>query len=247
MTNKLPVVGKRYRRLHCGNEYELISFCQSRNSYFLKAVTGIDKDAVFEFSNYFAGKYFEELPEDKAETKPETQSHISELSPEVKEAMGDFRNELAKIRRGERNTEIQITLSLAALMTHGEIIISALDKQFANNKIQVEKFVDNKIEEESIWKPARYYIGESCDVFIKGADENHENADWIQTGKFIKGMGFFTQAFQEIDGFKIIQMIGESRYVNVDSNNIKYCRIVDFINDYEKLKERVKRLESSRS
>jgi hypothetical protein len=79
--NKMPVVGKRYRRLHCGNEYEFMSYCEARNSVFLKAITGIDKDAIFEFPHQFADKYFEEIPEStKVNTnlQESTQSEISE-------------------------------------------------------------------------------------------------------------------------------------------------------------------------
>lgn len=280
MTNKLPVVGNRYRRLHCGNEYELVSFCERRNSYFLKAITGIDKGAVFEFSSYFAEKHFKELPEDKAETKPETQSHISQLSPEVKEAMEELDKELDHWMPTEDKEEYQLTSKV-------EKLLNALDKQFMSKeedkidtrqervdsvkvnetnksvdvkeeevkeniltakdkksnviefdyiKTQAEEVADNKIEakEESIWKPVSELPEDGCEKLLIKLNGTVQIANHT----------FYDD--ERIDELYITDGWGKDKIecTEYPSEEVEsFCTLTDFINDYEKLKERVKKLE----
>lgn len=72
MTNKLPVVGKRYRELHNFNEWEcsdlIIENEQSETGFaIMTALHNKTKRKVFNLNNYFF-RFFEELPEDEAET-----------------------------------------------------------------------------------------------------------------------------------------------------------------------------------
>lgn len=83
MTNKLPVVGKRYRLKNYKAEVinvdsEGVTYLQGDKEYW---------DFLDDFRDYF-----EELPEDKAKTKPENQSHISESKEKMKQALDIIRN-----------------------------------------------------------------------------------------------------------------------------------------------------------
>lgn len=130
-----------------------------------------------------------------AEIKPETQSHISELSPEVKEAKIDMSSEVC----------------------------------LSDN---AEEIVDNEIEEsaeESIWKPVselpeRKKNGE---VLLK-----HKNGTIRLACLFIENSG-------KENAFCPIHLRGSfsKEYFT------HYATVGDLFNDYEKLKERVKKLE----
>lgn len=116
---------------------------------------------------------------------------------------------------------------------------------FANNKIQAKEVVDNKIEpnengsfkhldnaeeisqdiikksaEESIWKPVSELPEELYEEVLIKTD-----LDNIRRGYFYNVCG----KFEVMSGYSV-----ETK---------KYCTLTDFINDYEKLKERVKKLE----
>lgn len=89
----------------------------------------------------------------QSETKPETQSHISEtslipsnsreLSPEVKEAMNNLKYHAGITNYFDKET------ALDDIKDAAKRLLNALDKQFANNKTQAEEVADNKIEAES--------------------------------------------------------------------------------------------------
>lgn len=294
MTNKLPVVGKRYRLKNYKAEVinvdsEGVTYLQGDKEYW---------DFLDDFRDYF-----EELPEDKAETKPETQSHISEskekmkqaldiirnrkkylegynngfddclkemaerfpdqisetslipsnsreLSPEVKEAMeklkddikawvddvfGDF-TPLSRIKPLEPGPVYETLMMINDLL-------NALDKQFMSKeevKIDIkQEYVDSvkvnetsksvavkeeevKEKEESIWKPVSKLPEDSYTVIIKA--------------KGGYGEIFFGAYREDTQHF----MDEAMKFVYPKKSIDKYCTLTDFINDYEKLKERDK-------
>lgn len=169
MTNKMPIVGKRYRHKQDRFEIKVKSVELLRNDYFVFPEGNLSGWNLEEFS-----KEFEELPEAEtkslkdaiqdnlqrfekeksslpiwavilinqlqAETKPETQS--LDLSHEAKEAMEELKG-------------ISLKAALSSIYYHEQYkemrnkvdnLLNALDKQFANNKIQAEEVADNKIE-----------------------------------------------------------------------------------------------------
>lgn len=162
MTNELPVVGKRY------NFY--LKQYQKNQPIFIK----IEAELI----------NFEELPEDEAETKPETQNydsesikkdqinkamqsindlrvyregynkgwnecleevkkqmpnHISELSPEVKEAMEELKKESLHIPFGDLKD-----YHYNKLKQDAKNLLNALDKQFSKtpNEETLKSFSD---------------------------------------------------------------------------------------------------------
>lgn len=216
MTNKLPVVGKKYRHKTFGKVVEFVG--DREDGFFIAA----EKTLKHYAENYFL-ENFEELPEDKAETincgnisckyksecdsnkrilpkndqiyirktryaritnvdsegvtyleqdgkefwdcfkdfldffepveaetQPETQSHISELSPEVKEAMEELRREIA-LCGGGFNQSPQTELERKGMeifyyfLSKSQNLLNALDKQFKVN--ETSESVDVKKEE----------------------------------------------------------------------------------------------------
>lgn len=136
MTNKLPELGRIYQRRDDATHKVLvtgISFTATGN----RALVSYGHET--DYSDYFM-KDFEELPEDKAEIKPETQSHISELSPEVKEAMEELDKELDCWMPTEDKEEYKLT-------SKAERLLNALDKQFKVSEATKET-VNLKKEDE---------------------------------------------------------------------------------------------------
>lgn len=206
---------------------------------------------------------FKDLPNilAKAEIKPQTQS--LELSPEVKEAMDNL-----KYHAGITNY-FDKEIALDDIKDAAKKLLNALDKQFKVNetsesvdsiadvedvmekiKINIRKemhlppeqlFGDQKTPElrekkscfsggESIWKPVSE-LPKTCDsAFIK-----FTTASGIMPGYFYAGGDTFYQNSNCRDEDEI-----NKEYIK------EFCLLSDLINDYEKLKERVKKLEGAK-
>lgn len=237
MTNKLPVVGKRYKT---NANFNLV-YCYGSNATCVMTLN--NSKCEFLIPTDLVMALFEELPEEKAETKPETQSHISELNPEVKEAMEELRKNIKQIVDNITGTFIPLAhinfnenkKLMYETLYQTQSLLNALDKQFNVTefgyiKIQAEEFADNKIEpdengsfkhldnaekmsqdimkEESIWKPMRELDkSENNDLFLRTKDKR------ILLGECLVGVLY---KHEEYD----------------------FITLTDFINDYEKLKER---------
>lgn len=136
MTNKLPVVGKRYRELHNFNEWEcsdlIIENEQSETGFaIMTALHNKTKRKVFNLNNYFF-RFFEELPEDEAETKPTIKENLQvELSPEVKKAMGELKKADNWFRN---NASITLPEHCFKLSNTAFCLLNALDKQFTDKE-----------------------------------------------------------------------------------------------------------------
>jgi hypothetical protein len=178
MTNKLPVVGKRYKAKHNNKIFTAVTYLGADLDVSVRMCCNNDllSDFTYRPKNDNFDKFFEELPEDEAETKPETQSydsesikkdqmdkamqsindlrvyregynkgwnecleevkkqmpnHISELSPEVKEAM----EELKKADNWFRNNaSITLPEHCFKLSNTAFCLLNALDKQFTDKE-----------------------------------------------------------------------------------------------------------------
>ena len=144
MTNKLPIVGKRYRFKHYKTPYPEVEVLAITNSY--AVYLGKDKhgfDAVGHCGKLVFLQDYEELPEDKAETKPAIKENLTlELSPEVKEAM----EELKKADNWFRNNaSITLPEHCFKLSNAAFYLLNALDKKFKVN--ETSESVDVKEEE----------------------------------------------------------------------------------------------------
>lgn len=224
MTNKLPVVGKRYRLCVGINDLDRVEyqFCE------VKRLTDTAVECLVNGLqlHYYPKDTFllawEELPEDKAETKPETQSHISELSPEVKEAMEWLRDDIkawiddvfGEFIPLSRIKPLEPVPVYETLMMINDLL-NALDKQFKVNE-----------KEESIWKPVselpkRKKNGE---VLLK-----HKNGTIRLACLFIENYG-------KENAFCPIHLRGSF----LKEYFTHYATVGDLFNDYEKLKERDK-------
>lgn len=175
MTNKLPVVGKRYKAKHNNKIFTAVTYLGADLDVSVRMCCNNDllSDFTYRPKNDNFDKFFEELPEDEAETKPETQSydsesikkdqmdkamqsindlrvhregynkgwdecleeikkqmpnHISELNNEVKEAMGELREESLHIPFGDLKD-----YHYNKLKQDAETLLNALDKQFSLN------------------------------------------------------------------------------------------------------------------
>lgn len=204
MTNKLPVVGKRYILKFLKRKGSSLELLRMDDTFVEMKYPG-NQIEKYSFPKEDFWKMFEELPEDKAETKPETQS--LELSPEVKEAMEELNYKL--------NNHI---CDYEVLSYKSRKLLNALEKQFANNKIQAEEVVDNKIEEKSIWKPVGELPQKEAKLWVKRKD-----------GEIVPS---------RYNASEILQFSG-----NCLEDIHSWCYLTDFINEQEKLKERVKKLE----
>lgn len=170
MTNKLPVVGKRYKpkNLNLRNfykfEYETIAV--TKKNIAVKIVRSDFKHLLETVKVYDINSIknkLEELPEDKAETtgaknaqveiKPETQSHISELSPEVQ--VNDVEKAKERLRKAfDTNGYIMDELITQALVNReirdsAQALLDALDAEKENNEVKAEL---PKEESKSIWE-----------------------------------------------------------------------------------------------
>lgn len=280
MANKLPVIANKYVNKITGTVYKAFKHKIKENHYFMESQSD-SPDLVVDLDNFW--KEFEELQEDKAETRPKTQDHIlvsvdfgkegsdetiytfvkkSELSPEVKEAMEKLREEIKK-RDWMPYESIRTKLSVEdyyRLKTSATNLLNALDKQFKVNEtsesvdfkeeevneIKAEngsfKHLDNAEEfsqdimkesaEESIWKPVSEEVDNQSIIFINKAGYARLAEAWNDKIYFIEGDAGGTNVRSH--------MIDKTYYGK------KFCTLTDFINDYEKLKERVRRLENNK-
>lgn len=265
MTNKLPVVGKRYRHFYTKEEVRV-----------RRIISYVDFESEPPHTPLELGWFnqnFEELPEDKAETKPETQSHISQLSPEVKEAMEELKKILIKesdsmfftVHQSEYTTEV-LRLTCHAFNDKAKKLLNALDKQFKVNEtsefveVKGEEIKENKIywSDEKLSKCGRFKIktGTNSTFEYKCNVEDKEQSIWKPVSEevdnqsiiFINKAGYARLAEAWNDKFYFIE--GDAGGRDVRSHMIdktyygkKFCTLTDFINDYEKLKERLKKLE----
>ena len=210
MTNKLPVVGNRYRatesnKLVLNKDIPLICDEVSEGRVIIgKGING--GYLVWPVKDFFED--FEELPEDKAATKPETQS--PELSPEVKEAMERLEREVRiKISGGMRPIKfgeyspITFIKEYRSLLERAKYLLNALGKQFNQASESVDVKEEEIKKEESIWR-------HDCEM-------TQEQYKYCLPSKSIV----------------------------LHPHETKHLQLSDFINDYEKLKERVKKLEKS--
>lgn len=305
MTNKLPVVGKRYKPKYKATfdwaEFYKFSLINGGKQIFCDLKQFLNKGESNGYvscplSDFWDG--FEELPEDKVEIEPKNsqtvkerldqcisdcsassviirelqgeiqylsrklQNHISELSPEAKEAMEKLNIEIVQ----NQESSIRSWREQCIFVTDtARNLLKALNKQFnkeslahqdkqentnsglseqarensdekvtqedwdnyhANNKYKSE-YRDSKSKiiarEESIWKPVSELPEESCQVVLRFNQPSKQDRIY----RYRKGEFF---------------AIGDDRPID-ESFVEKYFVLTDFINDYEKLKERVKKLE----
>ena len=179
----------------------------------------------------------------EAETKPETQNnHFPDvgkmvLSPEVKDAMEGLKMIVSGSAKFIDMDDVKYSC---------QNLLNALDKQFMSKeevKIDIkQEYVDSvkvnetsksvavkeqevKEKEESIWKPISDLPEDNCSVIIR-AKGGYEEI-------------FFGSYREDNQHF----MDEAMRFVYPKTSIDKYCTLTDFINDYEKLKERVRKLE----
>lgn len=246
MTNKLPVVGKRYKTKGRGLWWHKESeVCGVYNGKVWIDMCYSDNNNKIMSLEQFYGSH-EELPEDKAETKPEAQSHVSELSPEVKEAMKKLSEKFQWYGFARQWSEEKVCL--AGIFDQANLLLNALDKQFNYNgyfedlppskeaieRSKQEEVVDNKIKgegqivtplEESIWKPVSELPDKNVEVILRKEDGSLYYS--YLSGKYPYRAYINPQT-------KCLFSWGDFKEV---------CTLTDFINDYEKLKERVNKLE----
>lgn len=309
MTNKLPVVGKRYKpkNLNLRNfykfEYETIAV--TKKNIAVKIVRSDFKHLLETVKVYDINSIknkLEELPEDKAETKlncglcggngkltsltippaevdcykcntkpceveikPETQSHISELSPEVKEAMEELKKILIKesdsmfftVHQSEYTTEV-LRLTCHAFSDKAKKLLNALDKQFKVNEtsefveVKGEEIKENKIywSDEKLSKCGRskIKIGTNSTFEYKCNVEDKEESIWkpvnsLKTNELVPA-GFVRMNKKYPATFSISQTtVKEWELTKEEFRSMEFCSIDEFFSDYEKLKERVKKLE----
>lgn len=230
MTNKLPVVGKRYRNLS-GEEIVIYKIDDYR--FYYRVYGRHEYGMIPDF-----WQDYEELPEDKAETKSEIQDdHFPDvgkmvLNPEVKEAIELMQFQIDHHYK-EYVTEVDprfLPSILLKVLERAKNLLNALDKQFANNKIQAKELVNNKIEEESIWKPVNELPDKTpLQIYIRF---NQKVAEHLRgTIKIVEEGYDFTYPDWETIKKDTIE---------------EWCSVSDLTNDHEKLKERVRKLENDR-
>lgn len=280
MTNKLPVVGNQYKNKITKDIYKAFKHKARENCYFMENQSQ-GWDLVVPLHDFFIE--FEELPEDKAETKPTIKENLTlELSPEVKEAI-------------EKLKGISLKATLSNIYYHEQYkemrdkvdnLLNALDKQFnlpqentnlgeewgsfgavlGNDKLEslenkesiitmkksefeslmagaekvdkvdtdikkqtVDEFLSETEKEKSIWKPVSEEVDNQSIIFINKAGYARLAEVWNDKFYFIEG---------DAGGADVRSHMSDKTYYGK-----KFCTLTDFINDYEKLKERIKEIE----
>lgn len=280
MTNKLPVVGKRYRNIISKSECLLVFISKEQK----QCVIDLGREQgglMIRWFDTFADD-FEELPEDKAilpepsnqinweerkkdieeyfsrkvitvtwgkeaETKPTIKENLQvELNPEVKEAMEELKKILIKesnsmfftVHQSEHTTEI-LRLTCHAFSDKAKTLLNALDKQFKVN--ETSESVD--IKEEEVNKISCGYNPLSDSKMIYLREEWGKNGEGFGAvlGKDMVGNLENKEEPNEKSEFELL-MAGAEKIDKVDAD-IKKQTVDEFFSDYEKLKERVKKLE----
>lgn len=289
MTNKLPVVGKRYKCIkgyHKGSEYFLekaatIGTASGKIKYFLSDYPGFKyyfhESEREDITNENFWNYFEELPEDKAETKPETQDH--ELSPEVKEAMEELNKRIFwnNYRSSDfPNAKFDYERMCDETTKKAQNLLNALDKQFKIN--ETSKSVDvkekevkenikdivcdplginldelTKVIQNDLWNIAN--IKTQAEEAVSRKEENLRDEEvcfsekesiWKPVSELPEYISSDLILRTDLGLIKFGRQInGRIEFEDQNNNNcpLLYTTLTDFINDYEKLKERVKKLE----
>lgn len=225
MTNKLPVVGKRYR-VKAHPEFS----CEIR--------WVIDQSVSFGIPNLFYINWpinvfwesFEELPEDKAETKPEADQVLNEryvtgrgmvflVDKSKKWAIGDTINHKGK-----------------------NFIVTGIDGEGRHNLGLVVRECETKPETQShVPEDGKMVLSPEVNEAIeelKNLIDNH-NA-YLRKQRIEVAAENLLNALEKqfkVDGKKIGCLFGFS------PQEKRYTTLTDFINDYEKLKARIKKLE----
>jgi len=130
MTNKLPVVGKRYKRE--SQEYKCVGLnLYGTNFYFKMLRDKADLSKEYNLCDFYQ---FEELPEDKAETKPRRE----EQTISFQDAIYDLKHEVENIQYSD---DLKINPA--------SIVEDALQKKLARLVDKAEEVINTEIKPET--------------------------------------------------------------------------------------------------
>lgn len=251
MTNKLPKVGKRYRFKDAPSCVFTITFIDVGVEFENNYTTSFTRKNIEDFNNLeelpedkaevikcincgASTKWIKNLVGEDCvqctnctlifppEIKTETRSHISELSPEVKEAMEELKNISLKVTLSNLHYHEQYK----EMRDKVDNLLNALDKQFKVNETNESVDVKEdkvKEKEESIWKPVSELgrtAGEDDPILTKSR--------WGEVS--------LTPRDEVIENFEHLKA-GGAAY-------IKWCTLTDLINEHNEMKKRITKLEN---
>ena len=195
-------------------------------------------------SDYYCSNYCCYMPE--TETVRSVEMPTTGLSLEVKEAMEELKKILIKendsmfftVHQSEHTTEV-LRLTCHAFSDKAKTLLNALDKQFKVN--ETSESVD--IKEEEVNKISCGYNPLSDSKMIYLREEWGKNGEGFGAvlGKDMVGNLENKEEPNEKSEFELL-MAGAEKIDKVDAD-IKKQTVDEFFSDYEKLKERVKKLE----
>ena len=247
MTNKLPVVGKRYKAKHNNKIFTAVTYLGADLDVSVRMCCNNDllSDFTYRPKNDNFDKFFEELPENEAETKPETQSydsesikkdqmnkamqsindlrvyregynkgwnecleevkkqmpnHISELSPEVKDAMEELKKALSWGTIEQRANWVDLT---------ARNLLNTLDKQFKVNETSESVAVKEEKVKQKFILDSIYYDKQGLPVSIYKKEEEIDRIKMEKLREYFKEKykSYETQpdengSFKHIDGIE---------------------------------------------
>ena len=241
MKNKLPEVGKRYRRKHYGDNALVINLTQGRIVY--EIISGYSKGEVNSYErNSAIWNYFEELPnQDNGNKSVETEQKPDSLpiqesngtNAEVDKAKKELKSQLFFLRSHySTNSFAPVDSSilerrLEALSKVAQNLLNAMDE----TRPQKGDFSENCTGSKSVWKDVSELPKETVSVIIQ-----------LQDGKVIFGCyHYYDQCFKQISFNEDIPTSCGNSVIN------KYCTLTDYINEQEQFKkdvlERLNKLE----
>ena len=166
MTNKMPVVGKRYVNKKTNKDYEL--FFTHKEAFYLKNTKDdlASAETLVEFWNRF-----EELPEDNLQEKKEI-SEVERALEELEQAMSKSLGKITCV-----NDVNKITFKLMDVRKAAQNLVNALEveKNMPNPKPKID-MKEECVEPVSIWKDVselpKILEGDTVDSLIRDKNGN---------------------------------------------------------------------------
>ena len=256
MTNKLPVIGKRYRHKQYRQQECLVVYI-SKHRVAYEIVNSRSSNDINSYNKGVFWKYFEELPDQEPTTEESSTVDNDDLTTAYMAGLADAkieaRNKDNKVQEAleELKHKLDVSFDISKrnplyyeLYVKAQTLVNALEN--VSNSTPLEKhdkedhIVDANKKVKSIWKPISELPEDGGDVYIK-----FESSGIIVQSIYHRN--HYKGGLQ--DGKPAIEFIGsDTAYIEDleldDTETFKYIMLTDFVNQQISLEERITKLEN---
>ena len=217
MTNKMPIVGKRYKHKYYTNFTIIIS--NSINNEFFFTDYGW-KIHISDFWNWF-----EELPEDNKTPNP-VDLEKGEVN-EVEKALEELKEEIKTTEKTiERVCKVgNWTPNLLIMKAQKLVDALGAEKNMSKEEPKID-MKEERVKPVSIWKDVNEKIDNQSIIFVNKAGYARLGEYWNDAIYFIEGDS----------GDVIVHLIDKNYYGK------KYCTLTDFVNSFEQMQKDIQEL-----